>query len=233
MLSVRRLKQGGRPDSNRHCEAHDLGCCRYITATTKGICCRFETWPLRPGTVSGAMALRPLLLVALCACAWAIPASATAPSTGWTTGRIDHVADGDTVDLTNGQKIRLVQIDTPEVYFTPECYGEQASAITKRLLPPGTLVKLYREPATDSIDQYGRLLRYVVRARDGLNVNVQLVRVGAAAPYFYDSRRGRFAGLLERLALHAKSARLGLWGLCRGTPYDPDRGVASGAVSSG
>ena len=139
------------------------------------------------------MALRPLLLVALCACAWALPASATAPSTGWTTGRIDHVADGDTVDLTNGQKIRLVQIDTPEVYFTPECYGEQASAITKRLLPPGTLVKLYREPATDSIDQYGRLLRYVVRARDGLNVNVQLVRVGAAAPYFYDSRRGRFA----------------------------------------
>ena len=185
------------------------------------------------GTVSGAMALRPLLLVALCACAWVLPVSATAPSTGWTTGRIDHVADGDTVDLTNGQKIRLVQIDTPEVYFTPECYGEQASAITKRLLPPGTLVKLYREPATDSIDRYGRLLRYVVRARDGLNVNVQLVRVGAAAPYFYDARRGRFASLLERLALHAKTARLGLWGLCRGTPYNPDRGVATGAVSSG
>ena len=27
--------------------------------------------------------------------------------------RIDHVADGDTVDLTNGQRVRLVQIDTP------------------------------------------------------------------------------------------------------------------------
>jgi endonuclease YncB( thermonuclease family) len=37
--------------------------------------------------------------------------------------RIDHVADGDTVDLTNGAKIRLVQIDTPEIYFHPECYG--------------------------------------------------------------------------------------------------------------
>jgi endonuclease YncB( thermonuclease family) len=179
------------------------------------------------------MSLRQLVLVTLLALALVPSGSATKPSTGWTLGRIDHVADGDTVDLTNGQKIRLVQIDTPEVYFAPECYGEQASAITKRLLPPGTLVKLYREPATDSIDQYGRLLRYVVRARDGLNVNVQLVRIGAAAPYFYDSRRGRLAGLLERLALHAKSARLGLWGRCRGTKYDPDRGVASGAVSSG
>ena len=31
--------------------------------------------------------------------------------------RIDHVVDGDTVDLTNGATVRLVQIDTPEVYF--------------------------------------------------------------------------------------------------------------------
>jgi micrococcal nuclease len=95
---------------------------------------------------------------------------------------IDHVADGDTVTLRNGQRVRLVQIDTPEVYFGAECYGPQASATTKRLLAPGTRVRLLAEPATDRCDQYGRLLRYVVRTKDGLNVNVQLVRVGAAAP---------------------------------------------------
>jgi endonuclease YncB( thermonuclease family) len=50
--------------------------------------------------------------------------------------RIDHVADGDTVVLENGQRVRLVQIDTPEVYFGTECYGREASALTKRLLPP-------------------------------------------------------------------------------------------------
>ena len=142
--------------------------------------------------------------------------------------RIDHVADGDTVDLTNGEKIRLVQIDTPEVYFTPECYGEQASAITKRLLPPGTPVRLAAEPATDSVDEYGRLLRYVFRASDGLNVNVYLVRVGAAAPYFYDGRLGRYAPLLDRLARRARALRLGLWGACPGTPYYPDAGVNTG-----
>jgi endonuclease YncB( thermonuclease family) len=142
--------------------------------------------------------------------------------------RIDHVADGDTVDLTNGAKVRLVQIDTPEVYFSPECYGEQASAITKRLLPTGTPVRLTVEPATDRVDEYGRLLRYVTRVSDGLNVNVYLVRVGAAAPYFYDGRRGRYAALLDRLARQARARHLGLWGACPGTPYNPDRGVATG-----
>ena len=38
------------------------------------------------------------------------------------------MVDGDTVDLTNGARVRLVQIDTLEVYYSPECYGEQASA---------------------------------------------------------------------------------------------------------
>jgi micrococcal nuclease len=140
---------------------------------------------------------------------------------------IDHVVDGDTVTLRNGQRVRLVQIDTPEVYFGTECYGPQASATTKRLLPPGTRMRLLPEPATDRVDQYGRLLRYVVRAKDGLNVNVQLVRVGAAAPYFYEGRRGRYADMLECLALHARPRKLGLWGKCPRTPYDPDRGIST------
>jgi micrococcal nuclease len=141
--------------------------------------------------------------------------------------RIDHVADGDTVTLRNGQRVRLVQIDTPEVYFGTECYGRQASALTKRMLPPGTPVRLYAEPATDRIDQYGRLLRYVVRARDGLNINVRLVRIGAAAPYFYRGRRGRYANLLERLARRARAKKVGLWRACPHTPYAPTRGIST------
>jgi endonuclease YncB( thermonuclease family) len=31
--------------------------------------------------------------------------------------RIDHITDGDTVVLRNGQRVRLVQIDNPEVFF--------------------------------------------------------------------------------------------------------------------
>jgi endonuclease YncB( thermonuclease family) len=72
-------------------------------------------------------------------------------------------------------------------------------------------VRLLLEPATDRVDQYGRLLRYVVRATDGVNVNVRLVAVGAAAPYFYLGRRGRYANRLEALAKRARAKKLGLW----------------------
>jgi micrococcal nuclease len=169
-----------------------------------------------------------LVLAALFAAVLSIAGAAPASVAVGQVGRIDHVADGDTVDLTNGARIRLVQIDTPEVYGSPECYGKQASAITKQLLPPGTAVRLAAEPATDRVDEYGRLLRYVIRARDRLNVNVYLVRVGAAAPYFYDGRRGRYAALLDRLARRARARHLGLWAACPRTPYHPDRGVATG-----
>lgn len=139
--------------------------------------------------------------------------------------RVDRVIDGDTIALRNGQHVRLVQIDTPEVYFGLECYGRAASVTTERLLPVGTRVRLFVEPATDRVDEYGRLLRYVVRVGDGLNVNIRLVAVGAAAPYFYDGRRGRYAQLLEALAKRAKAKKLGLWGACPHTTYDPYRGV--------
>jgi endonuclease YncB( thermonuclease family) len=145
--------------------------------------------------------------------------------------RIARVVDGDTVYLTNGAKIRLVQIDTPEVYFGAECWGHQASAETKRLLPVGTLVRLAPEPATDSVDRYGRLLRYVFRVRDGLNVNLFLVRRGDATPYFYAGREGRYARVLKRDALRARAHRRGLWGACRHTPVDFDRGVDSGPAT--
>jgi endonuclease YncB( thermonuclease family) len=139
--------------------------------------------------------------------------------------RVDHVVDGDTIALRNGQRVRLVQIDTPEVYFGTECYGRAASRATESLLPVGSSVRLFAEPATDRVDRYGRLLRYVVRVNGTLNVNIRLVAIGAAAPYFYDGRRGRYANELELLAKRARARKLGLWGACPRTRYDPYRGV--------
>ena len=135
------------------------------------------------------------------------PAAHSAPQTP--VFRIDHVTDGDTVVLRNGQRARLVQIDTREVFFGRECYRRAASRVTEGLLPPGARVRLYAEPATHRIDDYGRLLRYVVRVKDGVNVNLALVAVGAAAPYFYERRRGEYASRLEILAKSARRKHLG------------------------
>ncbi|MFO7573278.1 MAG: thermonuclease family protein [Gaiellaceae bacterium] len=74
------------------------------------------------------------------------------------------------------------------------------------------------------MDDYGRLLRYFIRA-DGVNVNLRLVAVGAAPPYFYDGRRGRYAARLEALAKRARTKRVGLWKACPRTAYDPYRGI--------
>ena len=174
--------------------------------------------------------MRALVVLAFVLGSFALAATPTASTAApkWPVLQILHVADGDTVYLTNGTIVRLVQIDTPEVFLDPECYGRKASALTKRLLPPGMAVRLSREPKTDSVDRYGRLLRYVIRIRGHLNVNVQLVRGGAAAPYFFDYRRGRYAGLLVRLARRARARHLGLWGRCPGTPWDPNHGVSTG-----
>jgi endonuclease YncB( thermonuclease family) len=147
------------------------------------------------------------------------------PPRGWEV--VDHVADGDTIVLAGHVTVRLVQIDTPEVYFTPECYGHQASAETKELLHRGTFVRLVRDPATGSKDVYGRLLRYVIR-RDGLDVNLQLVADGAAAPYFFEGVRGEYADFLMQKAREAQAAGRGLWGSCPGTKLDPAHGVSTG-----
>ena len=156
------------------------------------------------------------------------PPAVTPARSSSTAAAISRVVDGDTVDLTNGRRVRLVQIDTPEVYNGAECYGPQASAATKRLLPAGTKVRLLPDPAAGSTDRYGRLLRYVVRVADGVNINLRLVADGAAAPYFYDRQRGRFAAQLERLAQRARAERRGLWGRCPGTPYSPYSAVSTG-----
>jgi micrococcal nuclease len=162
-----------------------------------------------------------------CRGAGVAPRTPATPSAG-AVSRIDHVVDGDTVDLVDGRRVRLVQIDTPEVYNGLECYGSEASAATKRLLPPGTAVRLAVEPSTDLVDSYGRLLRYVIRAADNVNVNFRLVADGAATPYFYAGRRGRYAAGLERLSRRARAAKLGLWGRCPGTPYDPYHAAETG-----
>ena len=156
-----------------------------------------------------------------------IACSFTVASTAAPVYRVDRVIDGDTIALTNGQRVRLVQIDTPEVFFGVECYGREASARTKQLLPPGTRVSLIVEPATDRVDVFGRLLRYVVRVSDGTNVNLRLVADGAGAPYFYRARRGQYAARLETLLTNARSAKRGLWRACPHTIYNAYLGIAT------
>lgn len=135
------------------------------------------------------------------------------------TAEIVEVVDGDTVRVRIGpliETVRLLGIDTPEsVHPTvPEqCYGAEASTELARLLPPGTIVDLYRD--RQARDHYGRLLLYLYRHHDGLAVNLHLLDQGFAAASFYEPNvhfRSRYLGAERR----AREDGLGLWSDCEG-----------------
>lgn len=87
------------------------------------------------------------------------------------------------------------------------------------MLPTGTAVTLASDSRLDQVDRYGRLLRYVFR--DGRNLNLELVRRGAATVWFYEGARGRYASRLLVAAAAARNARRGLWGACPHAVWDP------------
>lgn len=138
---------------------------------------------------------------------------------------VASVYDGDTLSLRDGRKVRLLQIDTPEL-GSGDCYSRAARTALLSLAPIGKPVVLEIDPTLDRTDRYGRILRYV--KRNGVNVNVELVRRGAAAPYFYRGDRGRYATTLLRAARRAKASKLGLWKACPFTVLSPERAVSTG-----
>lgn len=145
----------------------------------------------------------PLLLAVATAASAGVDARATAVT-------VDRVIDGDTLVVRGGARIRLLQIDAPE--SGTECYSGASRLELVRLARPGSQAVLEVDPALDRVDRYGRLLRYV-HAR-GRNVNVELVRRGAATPWFYKGDRGRYAARLLAATAAARAGRRGMWTTC-------------------
>lgn len=120
-----------------------------------------------------------------------------------------YAIDGDTIEF-RGERVRLVQINTPEL---DSCYGQEAREFTQKFLSRRGEVRLIRDSALDNKDEYGRSLRYVIKA--GRNLNLELVRRGYAKPLFFNNSKGKYAAKIERYARSAKANRLGVWN-CKG-----------------
>jgi micrococcal nuclease len=152
------------------------------------------------------------------ACSGCGQTHAAARTAGATVGR---VADGDTIELAGGTRVRLVQIDAPEL-GEGECYSRGALHELELLVRRGQRVELESDRRLDDVDRYGRLLRYVLAG--ATNLNVELVRRGAATPYFVHGVRGAHADELLAAVATARSAGRGMWGSCRVT-WREDRRV--------
>ena len=146
-----------------------------------------------------------------------VPASVSASA------EIASITDGDTLRLVGGTRIRLLQIDAPE---RGECFARNAGAMLARLAPRGAHPDFFADKSFGSEDDYGRLLLYVVL--DDRVVNLELVRQGAAVPYFYGRQRGVYADELMDAVGEARREHRGLWGACPGAKLDPNRGALTG-----
>jgi micrococcal nuclease len=143
---------------------------------------------------------------------------ATASAAVW------RVIDGDTVTLNSGEKVRLLQIDTPEL-ASSECYGVEARAALVSLLNTRAVITLREDPKLDKVDRFGRSLRYIFAGKT--NINLRMVEIGAAAPYFYRGERGLYSAQFLRAAEKAKQKNRGLWKACPGTRLTPSNAITT------
>ena len=132
------------------------------------------------------------------------------------------MTDGDTVVLSRLGDVRLIGIDTPEVFGGVECFGRRASAFTKRVLRPRRRVR-YRL-GVERRDRYGRALAYV-RLRGGRLFNLLLVERGYAQPFPVPPNVA-FAKRIVEAARRARRRGRGLWGVrgCAVSPGDTKGG---------
>jgi endonuclease YncB( thermonuclease family) len=107
--------------------------------------------------------------------------------------------------------IRLIQIAAPDPFG--ECYGEMAELELARLLLEGMPVSITTDPNLPEEDADGILQAWVWNSE--FLVNLEMVKRGAAAPYFPDGSGGAFDQRLLNAARKAKAAGRGLWGACR------------------
>ena len=116
--------------------------------------------------------------------------------------------------------VRLIGIDTPEKYGRRECGSARASRAMRRRAPRGLRVRLVTDPTQDLFDRYGRLLAYVVRRRDGLDLGKAQLAHGWARVYVFD-RPFRRLPAYRRAARRARNASRGAWRLCGGHFHQP------------
>ena len=119
-----------------------------------------------------------------------------------------RVIDGNTIVLSNNERVRLIGVDTPETKHPQkpvEYYGKEATAFTKSMVG-GKVVKLKYD--VQRRDKYGRLLAYVY-LMDGTFLNAEIIKQGyghacTRFPFKYTEEFKQY----ER---EAREAKKGLW----------------------
>ena len=142
-----------------------------------------------------------------------IPTQSTAsPSAELAT--VKRVIDGDTIELTDGRKVRYIGVDTPELHHPTkgvQCYGKEAMEKNKELVE-GKEIRMVKD--VSETDRYKRLLRYVYLGN--IFINKYLASEGYALQATFPPDI-RYAEIFGKAAEEARINNRGLWGICQKT----------------
>lgn len=123
--------------------------------------------------------------------------------------KVKAVYDGDTVELEDGRKVRLLGINTPEVQHRnqmADAGGEEARLwLTNKLQH----AKVRMETDVEETDKYGRTLAHLFTEQKE-HINLSLVKAGLASVNIYPPNL-LYANELVAAEKQAEKARLGIW----------------------
>lgn len=141
--------------------------------------------------------------------------AATCPASGslqW--AKLKTIVDGDTLHLTDGRKIRVIAINTPELGRSwggaktlPQPLAEQARLAVAAFFAGRAEVGL--ELGAEPFDHYGRQLAHVYRA-DGDSLSAYLLAKGLAWQVVVPPNDGHWL-CLEKVEKSAEQDALGVW----------------------
>lgn len=122
-----------------------------------------------------------------------------------------YVYDGDTLELSDGTRIRLVGINTPELGRDgnpDEPFAVQARERLLRMVQESD-GSIHLRPAAERQDRYGRLLAHAY-SPDGANLQERLLGAGLALAYIHPPNFGNL-GCYSEAEARARSSLLGIW----------------------
>ena len=133
------------------------------------------------------------------------------PESGSELVEVVRVIDGDTIEINNGNIVRLLGVDTPE---QGECYYSEAKQALNELVL-GKNVKLEKD--IFGTDNFGRLLRYVFLPEGDFTndvfVNDYLLEQGFADTLFMSNSQ-KYHDILIHSRNEAVTDKRGMWGAC-------------------
>lgn len=154
---------------------------------------------------------------------------------------VSRVIDGDTFELNDGRKVRLIGVNTPESTNRTEVFGKEASNYTKSKLEGK---QIYLQKDVSDTDRYGRYLRLawldVPSSLDSESeirskmFNADLVLNGYAEPATYPPDV-RYSEYFRKFAREAREGEKGLWAFGEEgtTKGDFDKTTATSSSNSG